>query len=118
MENQESPTGTIAVDALAKRMHLEAQGYTPEKAQQIVRQEEEEAFVQQAKKLRVEYVDLSNMKLDQDIGRIVPEAMAKRYNIICIGKVEKRLTVAMADPNDIFALDDVRLRTNFDVTPV
>jgi type IV pilus assembly protein PilB len=64
------------------------------------------------------YVDLSNRKIDQDIADIVPEPVARRHKLICIGKVDKKVTLAMADPTDIFALDDVRMRTGFTPEPV
>ena len=64
------------------------------------------------------YVDLSNRKIDQDIADIVPEPVARRHKLICIGRVDKKVTLAMADPTDIFALDDVRMRTGYTPEPV
>ena len=64
------------------------------------------------------YVDLANRKVDQDIADIVPEAVARRHKLICIGRVDKKVTLAMADPTDIFALDDVRMRTGYTPEPV
>jgi type IV pilus assembly protein PilB len=64
------------------------------------------------------YVDLANRKIDQDIADIVPEPVARRHKLICIGKVDKKVTLAMADPTDIFALDDVRMRTGYTPEPV
>jgi len=64
------------------------------------------------------YVDLANRKVDQDIADIVPEAVARRHKLICIGRVDKKITLAMSDPTDIFALDDVRMRTGFTPEPV
>jgi type IV pilus assembly protein PilB len=64
------------------------------------------------------YVDLMNRKIDQEIADIVPELVARRHKLICIGRVDKKVTLAMADPTDIFALDDVRMRTGFTPEPV
>ncbi|HET9341631.1 MAG TPA: ATPase, T2SS/T4P/T4SS family [Candidatus Eremiobacteraceae bacterium] len=64
------------------------------------------------------YVDLTNRKIDQEIADIVPEAVARRHKLICIGRVDKKVTLAMADPTDIFALDDVRMRTGYTPEPV
>jgi len=75
-------------------------------------------FQERAKRMRVSFVDLENMEIDPEIGQLIPEAMARRYQAICIGKKERKITLAMADPVDVFALDDVRIRTNFDVEPV
>jgi type IV pilus assembly protein PilB len=64
------------------------------------------------------YVDLANRKIDQEIADIVPESIARRHKLICIGRVDKKITLAMADPTDIFALDEVRIRTGFTPEPV
>lgn len=64
------------------------------------------------------YVDLSNRKIDPDIAQIIPEPAARRYHLICIGRVDNKITLAMADPTDILALDDVRIRTGLIPEPV
>ncbi len=75
-------------------------------------------FRERAKRMRVEFVDLRSMNIDPEVATLIPEAMARRYTAVCIGKVGKKITLAMADPVDVFALDDVRIRTGFDVKPV
>jgi type IV pilus assembly protein PilB len=75
-------------------------------------------FEERAKRMRVAFVDLESIEIDPEVGQLIPEAMARRYQAVCIGKKEKKITLAMADPVDVFALDDVRIRTNFDVEPV
>ena len=75
-------------------------------------------FQERARRMRVSFVDLDNIEIDPEVGRLIPEAMARRYQAVCIGKKERKITLAMADPVDVFALDDVRIRTNFDVEPV
>jgi type IV pilus assembly protein PilB len=77
-----------------------------------------EEIKERAKKLRVDFVDLTALQVDPEVASILPEAMARRYSAICIGKVEKKITLAMVDPVDVFVLDDVRIRTGFDVNPV
>jgi len=57
------------------------------------------------------YVDLSNRKIDPEMAKLIPENAARRYHLICLGKVENKITLAMADPTDILALDEVRVRT-------
>lgn len=69
-----------------------------------------------AKKMHVNYVDISILTLDPKISSIIPEDLAKRDKLICIDKSENRITVAMADPMDVFAIDDVKMRTGLDVT--
>jgi type IV pilus assembly protein PilB len=64
------------------------------------------------------YVDLSNRKVDPETAGIIPEAAARRYHLICIGRVENKITLAMADPTDLPALDDIRVRTGLVPEPV
>lgn len=68
--------------------------------------------------LNLEYVDLANKIGYEEYARIVPEAMCRRYQLICINKVKQRLILAMANPLDVFAIDDVRLRIGCSVEPV
>lgn len=75
-------------------------------------------FQERARRMRVSFVDLDSLEIDPEVGQLIPEAMARRYQAVCIGKKERKITLAMADPVDVFALDDVRIRTNFDVEPV
>jgi type IV pilus assembly protein PilB len=75
-------------------------------------------MMERARRMRTQYVDLRKATLDREIGNLLPEAMARRYHMICIGKLEKKITVAMEDPLDVFAIDDVKIRTGFDVESV
>lgn len=71
-----------------------------------------------AKKMKVSFVDLSQIKIDKETAAIIPREMADRHKLICIGKLEKKITLAMVDPQDIFALDEVRFRTGFQAESV
>lgn len=71
-----------------------------------------------AKSMRVKYVDISKIEIDKETALIIPPDMAKRNRLICIGKQESKITLAMADPMDVFALDDVKLRTGYDIEAV
>ncbi len=71
-----------------------------------------------AEGLNIEYIDLSTQIGYEEFARIVPEPMSRRYHLICIKKVKHTLHLAMANPLDVFALDDVRLRTGYSVEPV
>lgn len=78
----------------------------------------QQIFEAKAEQFRVEYFDLATHEIDREISRMVPEPMARRHKLICIGKIERKLVVAMANPMDIFAVDDIRLRTSYEVQPV
>ena len=61
---------------------------------------------------RVPYVALSDEEeLDLAAVELVPELLARRYQLIALKKADDTLTVAMADPLDVRALDAVRLET-------
>ncbi|MFC1743212.1 type IV-A pilus assembly ATPase PilB [Candidatus Riflebacteria bacterium] len=71
-----------------------------------------------AKQLKIPYIDLSNYIIDPIIARLIPEHMAKRHQVVPINKVGNKLTVAMVDPLNIIAIDDIQLMTNYMVKPV
>jgi len=58
---------------------------------------------------------LAKFKFDTDIINLIPERMAKLYNTIPLSKIGSTLTVAIADPLNIFALDDLSNFTGCDI---
>jgi len=71
-----------------------------------------------SKQLRIPFIDLSNYLIDPVIAKLVPEHIAKRHMLIPINKVGNKLTVAMVDPLNIIAIDDIQLMTALMVKPV
>jgi type IV pilus assembly protein PilB len=61
------------------------------------------------------YVDLNTYLIDEKAIKIIPEEMARRHTLIPLFKIGNTLTIAMADPLDILALDEVRNKTKTDV---
>ncbi len=69
--------------------------------------------------LNVDFVDLDNINLDPETVKLIPDNLAKRYNVIPIELIDNmRIRLAMADPSDILAIDDIRLVTGYDIDPV
>ncbi len=68
--------------------------------------------------LGIPHVDLQKYYIDPDVAKLIPEAVAKRYIIIPIKKDEDGILVAMADPLNIFAIDDVKIITKQNVKPL
>jgi type IV pilus assembly protein PilB len=64
-----------------------------------------------ASHLKLEYVDLSDYPIDAAAARLVSDSLARRYLALPIGWIEGRLIVAMADPSNVFAVDDIRTVT-------
>lgn len=63
-------------------------------------------------------INLRNFEIDPAVAKLIPEDQARKYNIIAILKTGQTLTVAMADPTNIFAVDDITFSTGFKVDPV
>lgn len=81
----------------------------------FLRSEELIAFV--GRQLEIPHVDLSSYIIESEVIDLIPEATARKYKLIPLFRVEDRITVAMADPVDIFALDDIKLQVGCDVNP-
>ena len=57
------------------------------------------------------FVDLNTYLIDEKVLKIIPEEMARRHTLIPLFKIGNSLTVAMSNPLDIHALDEVRSKT-------
>ncbi len=64
------------------------------------------------------HVDLNKFIINPDVISLVPENIARRYDLIPIDKKGDYLIVAMADPLNIYAIDDLKLYTNSEIQPV
>ena len=62
-------------------------------------------------------VTLSQLDIDPDVLKLVPAQMARKYEIVPVERKGNVLTLAMADPTNVFALDDVTFLTNLQVQP-
>jgi type IV pilus assembly protein PilB len=71
-----------------------------------------------AEQVGLDYVDLSEYQIDHLAASLLPEQLARRYRALPIGERDGKLLVAMSDPANVFALDDIRSITNRDVQPI
>lgn len=62
-------------------------------------------------------VDLTKYEINPNVATLIPESIVRKYKLIAIDRKENRLIVAMVDPLNFFAIDDVKLYTKMDVTP-
>lgn len=60
-------------------------------------------------------IDLTKYKIDPDVLKLIPERVARHYLVIPISKIKNVISVAMADPLNIFALDDIKALTKLEV---
>src|SRR5438874_3788810 len=63
-------------------------------------------------------VNLSKLRVPEEIQDIVPKDMARAYKLSPIGRLGNKLFVAMADPLNVLALDDLRQRTKMEIVPM
>ncbi len=66
----------------------------------------------------VPYVDLTEIQIPDDVTSAVTQELARRFKVIPIERSPKRLTLAMKNPLDIFAIDEIRLITGKEVEAV
>lgn len=65
--------------------------------------------------LNMPFMDLTKYKIDTDVGKMIPEKLARKYMIAPISKIGKTLTLAVSDPFNILAIDDIAAFTKHKV---
>jgi len=71
-----------------------------------------------AEQLGIPFLELDQTSVDEDVAKAIPQSVVQRYNAIPIRRSGNRLTVAMSDPSNVFALDDMRLITGYEIDPI
>lgn len=71
-----------------------------------------------AAQLGLPFVDLTDYPIDQSAVSLVPVALLRRHEVLPIGRDGDRLLLAMADPRDVLALDDIRAAVKMQARPV
>ena len=63
-------------------------------------------------------VDLGQIEIDERVIQIIPADVARKYTILPVSKAGAKVTIAMIDPTNVFAMDDIKFMTGYDVEPV
>jgi len=63
-------------------------------------------------------INLKFYEVDPTVIKLVPQETAVRYQIVPLSRVGSTLTIAMTDPTNVFAMDDIKFMTGFNVEPV
>jgi type IV pilus assembly protein PilB len=63
-------------------------------------------------------IDLSKFEIDGSIIKLIPSETAQKYQVIPVTRTGATLTIAMTDPTNVFALDDIKFMTGYNVEPV
>ena len=71
-----------------------------------------------SRQLNIPPINISKYKIDKALIDLIPERIVKQYSIIPISKIGNVLTIAMADPLNIFAIDDIKAITNYQIQPI
>ncbi|MDE6761278.1 MAG: Flp pilus assembly complex ATPase component TadA [Lachnospiraceae bacterium] len=111
----------VAAGAITDEELQQALALQKEKGQKLGQTLLEEGFISRellvatlTQQLGVEYIELKGCKFDDDVLRLIPEDVVMKYKVIPLGYDENNpnvLRVAMADPMDIIAVDDLGIIT-------
>ncbi len=63
-------------------------------------------------------INLKYYEVDAAVIKLIPQDTAIRYQIVPLSRVGSTLTIAMTDPTNVFAMDDIKFMTGFNVEPV
>ncbi|GAC1660808.1 MAG: type IV-A pilus assembly ATPase PilB [Candidatus Acidiferrum sp.] len=63
-------------------------------------------------------INLKYYEIDANLIKLIPQDTALRYQVIPLSRVGSVLTIAMTDPTNVFAMDDIKFMTGFNVEPV
>jgi type IV pilus assembly protein PilB len=71
-----------------------------------------------AKDMGVPFIDLVDYTVDREVLKLITKDVASKYTLIPLFKVGNSLTVAMADPSDIIAIDEIHSKSKCEIDPV
>ena len=63
-------------------------------------------------------INLAYFEVDSNVIKLIPMETATKYQILPLSRVGSSLTVAMVDPTNVFAMDDIKFMTGFNIEPV
>lgn len=79
---------------------------------------EEDLVITLSEQLGIPHIRVMNYNIPQDVLNEVPESLARQYQMLPVSVTGDVLTLAMADPLNIMALDDLRMLTSYEIEPV
>jgi type IV pilus assembly protein PilB len=63
-------------------------------------------------------INLAYFEVDPNVTRLIPMDTASKYQVLPLSRVGSSLTLAMVDPTNVFAMDDIKFMTGFNIEPV
>ncbi|MBI5888234.1 MAG: type IV-A pilus assembly ATPase PilB [Deltaproteobacteria bacterium] len=71
-----------------------------------------------SKQYGIPTIDLAAQEIDPEVVKLIPEDVAQKYQVLPVSRTGATLVLAMADPSNIFAIDDIKFLTGYNVEPV
>jgi type IV pilus assembly protein PilB len=63
-------------------------------------------------------INLRHFEIDETVINLIPSEVAQKYLVIPVNRTGATLTISMADPTNVFAMDDIKFMTGYNVEPV
>ena len=79
---------------------------------------DEEITALLSKQYGVPSINLTQFEIDSGIIKLIPAETAHKYQIVPLSRSGATLTIAMTDPTNVFAMDDIKFMTGYNVEPV
>src|SRR5258706_3170749 len=79
---------------------------------------DEEITALLSKQYGIPSINLAQFQIDPAVVKLVPPETAQKYQIIPLSRSGASLTIAMTDPTNVFAMDDIKFMTGYNVEPV
>src|SRR6187399_1116834 len=79
---------------------------------------DEEITALLSKQYGVPSINLTQFEIDPGVIKLIPAETATKYQIIPLSRAGATLTIAMTDPTNVFAMDDIKFMTGYNVEPV
>jgi len=79
---------------------------------------EEDLIVELARQLNLAHIDISSYRLKPEIVELIPEKVARQHELVALEKAGNNLSIAMSDPLNVFAIDEVQKITNCRIEPI
>lgn len=79
---------------------------------------QKDIIVVMSQQLNIPPINLSKYQIDKSLINLIPEKIVKQYLIMPVSKIGNMLTIAMVDPLNIFAIDDIKTLTSYEIQPI
>ena len=63
-------------------------------------------------------INLGKFEVDAGIVKLIPQDVSRKYQVVPISRSGATLTIAMVDPTNVFAMDDIKFMTGYNVEPL